>query len=266
MKTSIPLVVAALAALAGCQSKNESAKSEHGAHPAPAASGQQSGSVGSGSDVAHSPAPASATEPGATSANANASKPVLDGTSPPASGDQRWNQVPSIDTDENASKSSSASSSDIGTPTTPAPGSSDKTSDQRGQVLTNEGAVTPSGASGSSSGVNPSMNDAATKAAVDSLHIDHPDSVVSRPPLGDQATLGDSQSDRMLVQRIRQAVIDDETLSPQARSVQIQSVDGQIVLKGQVGSERERQRLGDTAFRESGGKMVINQLDVISEK
>jgi osmotically-inducible protein OsmY len=253
MKTTIPLgfAVAALVAAAGCQSNGGSAaKAEH--HPAPQPSGQQAGSVGGASDVSRTPAPSTGTD---QSAAANPSKPVLDGTSPPAG-----TAAPAT----GAPESSSATNSDIGTPTTPAPGSSDKTAESRGQVLTNEGAVAPPAISGTSSGTAPSMNDAATKEAVDSLHIDHPDSTIARPPLGDQSTLGESQSDRMLVQRIRQAVIDDETLSTQARSVQIQSQEGTIVLKGQVGSERERQRLGDTAFRESGGKMVINQLEVRS--
>ena len=258
MTKSLVFVVAGMAALAGCYGHDSrSAKADGGSdqgyaqtQPAASTQGQQSGSLGSdASSASSSDAPQGADR---------TSTPMLE--SPSTAGADAGGPT----TDASASAATTTSQpADIGSSSVGTPSSDEKRPDQRGTVLTNDGPIDAKATiGGSQSSPDASRNDAATSAAMDSLHIDHADSATAQPPLGDAATLGESDNDRQLVSRLRQAVVDDETVSSQGRAVQIQSYDGQIVLKGQVGSQRERQRIGDTAFRESGGKMVINRLEV----
>jgi hypothetical protein len=246
----IAFVVAALAALAGCNDR--SAKKEDTSHPA---SGTQAGTVGANDTIA----PETETPPH--------SRPTLE----PAQGSE-WATMP------------------------PAPDHHDP--DQRGSTLTQQGPLTPQSSAAGQGSATGSMNDSAELDSARSLHLSPSGGDTDRADGGnaggqqtggvgggssgvapdeaapsgshnagvagvhDSSTLGESVDDEAMVRRIHQALVDDETLSHDARTVQINSLDGMIVLTGSVESQRERARIAETAFRESGGRMVIDQIEL----
>ncbi|MBA2482579.1 MAG: BON domain-containing protein [Planctomycetes bacterium] len=109
----------------------------------------------------------------------------------------------------------------------------------------------------------PAQDDSSASTSTNSTKLSEEQGLQTN--IGDEATLGETDTDRALVQRIRQAVVNDETLSSTARSVEIKSSNNQVILKGSVDSEREKAQIGSTAFRASGGKQVLNQLDVTNK-
>jgi hyperosmotically inducible periplasmic protein len=50
-------------------------------------------------------------------------------------------------------------------------------------------------------------------------------------------------ADQMLEQRVRQELQRDQNLSPEARNIQITTQNGRVIIRGQVGSEAERQAI-----------------------
>ncbi len=277
------IIVATVAALAGCQSGATSKQTSAANQSSTSQQAQQS--------------PRSAQDPASASAEAsaaNAPKPNM------PIGQADANSGPDWSSQSSASVSAGTQSGDLGSANRApdiqvgdgnvgganeaandkANGSietPDKKSDeQRGAILTNDGAIKPSAPSGkngvttqsessaSDDSSHASTQGAAEREAVRGLQV--PDSLdagtANSSAITDASTLGETDSDRTLSQQIRQAVVNDETLSLASKSVQIQSSNGQVILKGQVDSEREKARIGSTAFRESGGKVVINQLEV----
>jgi hyperosmotically inducible periplasmic protein len=77
---------------------------------------------------------------------------------------------------------------------------------------------------------------------------------------GDQA---ENEVDRGLTQKIRQILIDDDSLSMNAKNVKIITVNGVVTLRGAVDSEREKNEIGRKAKSVSGVRSVDNQLEVI---
>ena len=75
----------------------------------------------------------------------------------------------------------------------------------------------------------------------------------------------ESKADRELTQKVRQAVIDDDTLSMSAHNVKIITVDGVVTLRGPVESAQERHAVGAKAVKIAGAGKVKNQLEVASE-
>jgi osmotically-inducible protein OsmY len=73
---------------------------------------------------------------------------------------------------------------------------------------------------------------------------------------------GNSEADRTLTQRIRQAVVDDETLSTNAHNVKIITLNGVVTLRGPVASAQERNRIETMAVQIAGAGKVNNQLEV----
>lgn len=73
---------------------------------------------------------------------------------------------------------------------------------------------------------------------------------------------GESEADRMLVQRIRKAVIADDSLSMTAKNVKIITRDGQVTLRGAVNNARENATLEKLAGAAAGPTRVTNQLEV----
>lgn len=72
---------------------------------------------------------------------------------------------------------------------------------------------------------------------------------------------GGSESDRKITQRIRQAVVGDDSLSFTAKNVKIITIDGKVTLRGPVKSEQERATIG-AAAKQVAGARVDNQLEV----
>lgn len=82
---------------------------------------------------------------------------------------------------------------------------------------------------------------------------------------GDTLTSGD-QSDKpadiSLTQKIRQAVVADDSLSIMAKNVKIITVDGVVTLRGPVKSDQERKQIDAMAVKLAGAGKVQNHLEV----
>ena len=93
----------------------------------------------------------------------------------------------------------------------------------------------------------------------------------SRPETGDaQNSLppkdqGKSQSDLITSQRIREAVILNESLSPALTNLRIITSEGKVTLRGTVSSARERAMVEDIAKEIAGPYNVDNKIELQSE-
>ena len=77
---------------------------------------------------------------------------------------------------------------------------------------------------------------------------------------------GNSKGDIDLTAKIRRALVDDESLSVNAQNVKIITNKGQVVLKGPVANESERQKIFRVATSIAGGDRVRNELEVHSKQ
>jgi hyperosmotically inducible periplasmic protein len=73
---------------------------------------------------------------------------------------------------------------------------------------------------------------------------------------------GNSQADLDITQRIRQAVMKDDTLSFTAKNVKIITRDGKVVLRGTVKSYEERLAIESAAKNVAGQANVTSELEV----
>jgi len=73
-------------------------------------------------------------------------------------------------------------------------------------------------------------------------------------------------SDREIMQKIRQAVMDDKTLSTYAHNVKIISQHGKVTLKGPVRSQEEKQTIEQKATEIAGAGNVTDELTIKPEK
>ena len=73
-------------------------------------------------------------------------------------------------------------------------------------------------------------------------------------------------SDREIMQKIRQAVMDDKTLSTYAHNVKIISQHGKVTLKGPVRSEEEKQSVEQKATDVAGAGNVTDEITIKPEK
>lgn len=76
---------------------------------------------------------------------------------------------------------------------------------------------------------------------------------------GDQ---GESEGDRGITQRIRQAVVADDSLSTQAKNTKIITANGVVTLRGPVESSQEKTQIASLASRVQGVTRVDNQLEI----
>jgi hyperosmotically inducible periplasmic protein len=86
----------------------------------------------------------------------------------------------------------------------------------------------------------------------------------------DDATLtpedqSEKKADRELSQKIRSAVVEDDSLSLKAHNVKIITVDGRVTLRGPVANERERKVVAQKAIQIAGAGKVNNQLEVAAK-
>jgi len=82
---------------------------------------------------------------------------------------------------------------------------------------------------------------------------------------GETLTPGDQSeraADRTLTQRIRQAIVADESLSTTAKNVKIMMINGVVTLRGPVHSLQEKGSIAATAQHIAGTKTVDNQLEI----
>lgn len=73
---------------------------------------------------------------------------------------------------------------------------------------------------------------------------------------------GETEQDRNLAARIRQAVVKDDSLSMTAKNIKIIARDGKVTLKGPVKTTAERDSLVNKASDIAGRGNVSNQLEV----
>lgn len=82
---------------------------------------------------------------------------------------------------------------------------------------------------------------------------------------GDTLTSGDqseTEADRTITQKIRQAVVADDSLSMTAQNVKIITVNGVVTLRGPVKSDQERKNIGAKAMQIAGAGKVQNHLEI----
>jgi osmotically-inducible protein OsmY len=77
----------------------------------------------------------------------------------------------------------------------------------------------------------------------------------------EQAT---SAADREVTQKIRQALVADDSLSSSAKNVTIDSDADSVTLKGSVASEQERAAVAAKARQAAGSRTIDNELVVAS--
>jgi len=75
----------------------------------------------------------------------------------------------------------------------------------------------------------------------------------------------EKKADRELTQKVRQAVMDDDSLSASAHNIKIISVDGVVTLRGPARSAKERNAIGAKAVKIAGAGRVKNQLEIATE-
>jgi osmotically-inducible protein OsmY len=73
-----------------------------------------------------------------------------------------------------------------------------------------------------------------------------------------------SAADREVVQKIRQALVSDDSLSTSAKNVTIDSQQNAVTLRGSVASEQERATVAAKARQAAGDRTVENELVVAS--
>ena len=76
----------------------------------------------------------------------------------------------------------------------------------------------------------------------------------------------ENAGDREITQKIRQAIMDDKTLSTYAHNVKIIAQDGQVTLKGPVRTEEEKKIVEAKATEVAGEGHVVNQMSVAPAK
>jgi len=82
-------------------------------------------------------------------------------------------------------------------------------------------------------------------------------------PTADQAK--NTMNDREIMQKIRQAVMDDKSLSTYAHNVKIISQHGKVTLKGPVRSEEEKTKIEKMATDVAGAGNVTDQITIKPE-
>jgi osmotically-inducible protein OsmY len=78
---------------------------------------------------------------------------------------------------------------------------------------------------------------------------------------GDQS---ESKADLDLTQRVRQAVVADDSLSTNAHNVKIITNNGVVTLRGPVNSAKEKATIDAKAQQIAGATKVNNQLEIVT--
>lgn len=71
-----------------------------------------------------------------------------------------------------------------------------------------------------------------------------------------------TKEDREITQKIRQAVVDDKSLSTYAHNVKIITVDGMVTLKGPVRSEDEKRAIEEKAGQIAGKDKIKSEIEI----
>jgi hyperosmotically inducible protein len=93
----------------------------------------------------------------------------------------------------------------------------------------------------------------------DNTKVNQRDQNANEPTAGQQKL---DRSDRDITQQIRQAVMQDKSLSTYAHNVKIITQNGQVTLKGPVRSEVEKRAVEAKATEIAGANKVTSELDI----
>lgn len=73
----------------------------------------------------------------------------------------------------------------------------------------------------------------------------------------------ENEADRTVTQKIRQAIMDDDSLSTNAKNIKIITINGVVTLRGPILSDREKMEIARKARAIIGVRNVDNQLEII---
>lgn len=73
----------------------------------------------------------------------------------------------------------------------------------------------------------------------------------------------ENEGDRKITQRIRQAIMSDDSLSTDAKNIKIITIKGVVTLRGPVASSQEKDAIAKKVNGIQGIVRIDNQLDVI---
>jgi|SRR5271165_303099 len=76
----------------------------------------------------------------------------------------------------------------------------------------------------------------------------------------------ENPSDRELTQHVRQAIMQDKSLSTYAHNVKVISRNGTVTLKGPVRSEDEKRAIDAKAVEVAGREKVVDELTVVPDQ
>lgn len=85
---------------------------------------------------------------------------------------------------------------------------------------------------------------------------------------GQTLTAGDqpeNEMDRTITKRIREALMDDDSLSTNAKNVKIMTINGVVTLRGPVNNDREKNEIGRKAKAINGVRSVDNQIEITGD-
>jgi len=77
---------------------------------------------------------------------------------------------------------------------------------------------------------------------------------------------GETKQDREITQKIRQAVVNEKSLSTDAHNVKIITVGGMVTLKGPVRSEEEKRVIEEKAAQVAGNDKIKNEIGIAPKK
>jgi len=72
----------------------------------------------------------------------------------------------------------------------------------------------------------------------------------------------ETKEDREMTQNIRQAIIDDKSLSTNAHNVKVITVRGMVTLKGPVRSEEEKRTIEEIAGQVAGRDKITSEIGI----
>jgi osmotically-inducible protein OsmY len=101
-----------------------------------------------------------------------------------------------------------------------------------------------------------------TDPAGDTAGATNPNSMTSSPG-GINRDVGSSIADQRLNAQIRQSLNADTSLSGMGRDVQLHTAQGEVTLRGSVGSEREKLQIEQKVKQQSQVQDVTNELQVM---
>lgn len=103
------------------------------------------------------------------------------------------------------------------------------------------------------------QSDSSGQTAPDNTKTNKRDRAQDQPTADQQK---ENAADRQLSQKIRNAVMQDKTLSTYAHNIKVIAQNGEVTLKGPVRTQEEKDAIGEKATSIAGEGHVTNQLEV----